>query len=148
MIIKVCVQVEAGSCDKSLYNEKTLEYIETRRVSRPYPYPYGFIIGTSAADGDNVDCYIITNESLKPGAIVECEPIGLLEQDEEGEVDHKVLAALPGQEVEISQGLLQELQDFIYAVFARFPDVNVRVGPILSREAASHHIQACCEVSA
>ena len=147
-MIKVCIQVEAGSCDKNLYNEKTLEYLETRRVSRPYPYPYGFIIGTSAADGDNVDCYIITNESLKSGAIVECEPIGLLEQDEDGEVDHKVLAALPGQEVEISQGLLQELQDFIYAVFARFPDVNVRVGPILSREAALHYIQACREVSA
>ena len=147
-MIKVCIQVEAGSCDKKLYNEKTLEYLETRRVSRPYPYPYGFIIGTSAADGDNVDCYIITNERLKSGAIVECEPIGLLEQDEDGEVDHKVLAALPGQEVEIKQGLLQQLQDFIYAVFARFPDVNVRVGPILSREAAFHHIQACREVSA
>ncbi len=92
-----------------------------------------------------MDCYLITNESLQSGAIVEGEPIGLLEQDEDGEVDHKVLAAMPGQDVEIGQGLLQALRDFIYAVFAQFPDVCVRVGRMLPREAALHHIQACRE---
>ncbi len=141
-MIQVLIQVEAGSCDKNFYNERTLEYLETRRISRPYPYPYGFIIGTSAADGDSVDCYLITTHRPKSGTIVECEPVGLLEQDEDGEVDHKVLAALPGQKVELSQGLLQELQDFIYMIFAKFPEVHVSVGPILPREAALHHIQA------
>ena len=89
-----------------------------------------------------MDCYLITHDNLKSGAIVECEPIGLLEQDEDGEVDHKVLAAIPGRDVEVGPELLQELRDFIYAVFARFPDVYVRVGRILPREAALHHIQA------
>src|SRR5262245_8044317 len=98
-MIKVCIEVEAGSCEKHRYNEKTLEYQGTRWSARPYPYPYGFILGTRAADGDNVDCYLITTERLQAGTIVECEPIGLLEQDEDGEVDHKVLAALPGQDV-------------------------------------------------
>ena len=109
------------------------------------PYPYGFILGTRAADGDNVDCYLITTEPLQSGRIVECEPIGLLEQDEDGEVDHKVLAAMPGQAVEVGQALLQELRDFIYAVFAQFPDVDVRVGRLLPREVALRHIQACRE---
>ena len=144
-MIKVCIEVAADSCDRHRYNEKTLEYKGTRRTSRPYPYPYGFILGTRAADGDNVDCYLITNESLKAGTIVECEPIGLLEQDEDGEVDHKILAALPGQDTEVGQGLLEELRDFIYAVFAQFPDVSVCVGRMLPREAALHHIQACRE---
>src|SRR6516164_8536086 len=113
----------------------------TRRISQPYPYPsyphpYGFILGTSAADGDNVDCYLITNASLKASTIVECEPIGLLEQDEDGEVDHKVLAAMPGQDVEVGDELLQELRDFIHAVFTQFPDVCVHVGRMLPREAA------------
>ena len=145
MIIKVCIQVEAGSREKHRYNEKTLEYKGTSRVSRPYPYPYGFILGTNGADGDNLDCYLITHERMPAGTIVECEPIGLLEQDEDGEVDHKVLAALPGQDVEVGQGLLQELRDFIYAVFAQFPDVSVRVGRMLPREAALQHMQACRE---
>jgi inorganic pyrophosphatase len=140
-MIKVLIEVEAGSCDKNLYDPKTLAHIGTRRVSRPYPYPYGFIIGTSAADGDGLDCYLITHDRLKQGAIVECEPVGLLEQDEDGEVDHKVLAAIPGQAVELGPGLLQELQDFIYALFTQFPEVRVRVGRILPREAALRHIQ-------
>jgi inorganic pyrophosphatase len=144
-MIKVFIQVEAGSCDRNLYNEKTLEYKGTRQSLRPYPYPYGFIIGTTAAEGDNVDCYIITHDHLYSGTIVECEPIGLLEQDEDGEIDQKVLAAIPGQDVEVSQDLLQELRDFIYAIFARFPDVHVSVGRILPREAALRHIQECRE---
>jgi len=142
-MIKVCIEVDTGSYEKYRYNEKTLEYRETRQVARPYPYPYGFILGTTAEEGDNVDCYIITHDSLKPGTLVECEPIGLLEQDEDGEVDHKVLAALPSQGVEADEELLQELRDFIQAVFAQYPDTVVRVGRILPREAALAHIQAC-----
>lgn len=140
-MIKVLIQVQAGSRNKNLYDEKTLEYRETRHVSRPYPYPYGFIVGTSAEDGDAVDCYLITKDRLKAGALVECEPIGLLEQHEGDEIDHKVLAAMPGQDVETGEELLKELQDFIYSVFAQFQDIQVRVGPIRSREAALKHIQ-------
>jgi len=140
-MIQVLIQVEAGSRDKRLYNEKTREYRETRRVSQPYPYPYGFIVGTNAEDGDAVDCYLITKDFLKAGTIVECEPVGLLEQDEGGEIDHKVLAVLPGQDVEIGTALLNVLQDFIHSIFAAFPDVNVRVGPIQPREAALNYIR-------
>ena len=140
-MIKVLIQVEAGSHEKSLYNEKTLEYKETRRVSRPYPYPYGFIVGTSAEDGDAVDCYLITEDGLRAGTIVECEPIGLLEQNEDEEIDHKVLAAMHGQNVEVGDELLKDLQDFIHAVFADFPEVHVHVGRILPRESARDYIQ-------
>lgn len=144
-MIKVMVQVEAGSRDKNFYNEKTLEYRETRRVSQPYPYPYGFVIGTHAADGDCVDCYVITTDRLTPGLIVECEPIGLLEQDEGGEIDHKLLAAMPDQGVELGQELMQNVRNFIEAIFAKYPEVNVRVGPIRSAEAALQYLQSSSE---
>ena len=140
-MIKVLIQVEAGSCDRNLYDEKTLEYKETRRISLPFPYPYGFIPGTRAADGDCVDCYIITDHKLKAGSIVECDPVGLLEQDEDGAVDHKVLAVLPDHNVELGERLLEELRDFIYDLIAPFPDVHIRIGRILPREVALHHIQ-------
>jgi inorganic pyrophosphatase len=142
-MIKVCIEVDAGSFEKNLYDQKTLEYKETRPVLQPYPYPYGFILGTTAAEGDNVDCYVITHESLKPGTLVACEAIGLLEQDEDGEIDHKILAALPGQDVEIGEELLEELRNFIEAVFAQYPDMVVRVGRLLPHQAALDHIQAC-----
>jgi inorganic pyrophosphatase len=140
-VIQVLIQVAASSSDKHFYNEQTLEFLERRQGSRPYPYPYGFIIGTSAADGDCVDCYLITTDQLSAGTIVECEPIGLLLQDEDGEDDHKVLAALPGQDVALGEEVVRELQNFIYAIFAKYPDMHIRVGPLLPREAALHHLE-------
>ena len=140
-MIKVLIQVAGGSSDRRIYDERTLEYKETRQGSLPYIYPYGFILGTSAEDEACVDCYIITRKSLEAGSIFECVPIGLLEQDEDGEIDHKVLASLPDEKVELSQELLQEMRDFIHRLFAAHPEMHVTVGNILSREDALRHIQ-------
>jgi inorganic pyrophosphatase len=144
-MIRVFIQVEAGSSEKRFYDERTLEYKETRRGSRPYPFPYGFVLGTRAADGDSVDCYLIGHTSPQAGTIVECEPVGLLEQRENAEIDYKVLAAMPGQAVVASQELLQELGTFIYDIFAQYPDIHVTVGRILPGEAALRHIQELSE---
>jgi inorganic pyrophosphatase len=139
-MIQVLIQVAAGSCDRLIYNESTLEYLETRPGPRAYPYPYGFIVGTRAADGGCVDCYLVTREKLTAGSLVECEPVGLLLQDEDGEIDHKVLAAKPGQNVVLGPELLDEFQEFIKAIFGKYP---VRVGPLLPRAAALEHLQEC-----
>jgi inorganic pyrophosphatase len=140
-MVKMLIQVEAGSCDRYIYNEKTLEYIKTSPGSHPYPYPYGFIVGTSAEDGCCVDCYLITNNKVEAGSIVECEPIGLLEQHENDEIDHKVLAVLPGEDTKLNLAALEELQTFIKMIFSGSPDMNIRVGPVHPREAALHHLQ-------
>jgi len=110
-------------------------------MPRPFPYPYGFILGTSAADGGCVDRYIITRDMLKSGSILECDPVGLLEQAEGDEVDHKVLASLSGQHVTPDQKLLEELRSFIYDLISSFPDANLQVGGILPRETALQYIQ-------
>ena len=143
-MIRVLIQAEAGSRDKIRYDEKTLTAIGEGRVSRPYPYAYGFIVATTAADGDNADCYVVGNADLKSGTVVECEPVGLLEQVESGVPDHKVLAVVAGQEEAVVPArLLEILQDFIYAVFSDFPDESVTVGPIHSRDAALQYVREC-----
>ena len=139
--IQVLVQIEAGSRERHLYHEDTLEYRGTKTMSLPFPYPYGFVIGTHASDGECVDCYIVTRDRLQARSIVDCEPVGLLEQYEAGEVDHKVLAVPPGQEVELSPELLEELRGFVYALVAPFPEVQFRIENILPRAAALDHIQ-------
>ena len=80
--MKVFIENEAGSDQKNLYNEKTLKYKKTVTVSKKYPYPYGFIIDTTSGDGDNLDVFVVTNKKLNRGQIVECDPIGLMEQIE------------------------------------------------------------------
>lgn len=140
-MIRVFIQHEAGSRKRHLYDEKTLEYLGTRLALLPIPYPYGFILDTSSADGDCVDCYVITGDRLISGTIVDCEPIGLLEHNEGEEPDHKVLAALPGQEVKPDQALLDKLRAYIEGVFAQYPEITVHVGRILPKQKALRYLQ-------
>lgn len=142
-MIKVLIQAEAGSADKVRYDEKTLKPIEPGRVSRPYPYPYGFVVATTAADGDNVDCYVFGDRGLKSGSIVDCEVVGLLEQIESGEPDHKVLAVVAGHAAVLPDGVFDVLRDFIYGVFSEYPECAVIVGPIHSRDAAVRYVREC-----
>lgn len=140
-MIKMLIESEAGSRNRNRYNEITLEHEKTSLVSQPYPYPYGFIVGTHSEDSDAVDCYLLTKDGLQAGTIVECEPIALLEQHEGEEIDHKVLAILPNQRIEITPEILKEIEDFIYAIFATSPEIHIRVGPVHPKETALRYVQ-------
>jgi inorganic pyrophosphatase len=142
MLIHVFVQNEAGSKRKNYHNEKTLEYRETRIVSRPYPYPYGFILGTNANDGCNLDVFVITRQPLKTGQILQCEAIGLMEQFEDGFDDHNVLAKLPNENVEITEEIQQALTDFVTNVFRHVEAKRIAVGEFRGAGAATAHILA------
>ena len=142
-MIKVLIQAESGSRDKMRYDEKTLAPIAAGRVSQPYPYPYGFVLETTAADGDNVDCYVFGDSTLKSGCIVECEVVGLLDQIESGEPDHKVLAVVTGQKAVLPDQAFELLQGFIYGIFSEYPDTTVSVGPIHPRDTAIRYIREC-----
>ena len=149
--MKVFVENEAGSDQKNLYNEKTLEYKKTVTVSRKYPYPYGFILNTTSGDGDNVDAFIITDKELKTGQIVECEPVGLMEQMEKSwdefkgdaeEVDHNVLMVLKGSDPDVvSNEVKDHLTDFVLHVFDHIRPNKNRVGNFLDKDVALQYIE-------
>lgn len=142
--MKVFIENEAGYDQKNLYNEKTLEYKKTVTVSRKYPFPYGFILGTTSGDGDNLDCFIITEQKLKTGQTIECEPIGLMEQIEDGEEDHNILAKLHGEEVMIEE-VKSKLTEFVSHVFDHKIGKIVKVGRFLGKEDAEKYIEKCLD---
>ncbi|HEX7287661.1 MAG TPA: inorganic diphosphatase [Candidatus Angelobacter sp.] len=137
--MKVYIENEAGSFIKHIYNEKTFELKTSMRVSRAYPFPYGFVPHTSAEDGDNVDCFVLTKTPLRTGAIVDCHVLGLMEQIEDGEVDHKILAAVPGETVCLDHRMQQALTDFALHVFDHLAGKSMRIGRFLDRRAAFVH---------
>jgi len=141
-MLKVFIQNEAGSSRKHYHDEKTLELKRVVDVSRPYPFPYGFILETTADDGWNVDCYVITGQRLSTGQIVECEPVGLMQQFEDGAEDHNVLAVLPGEIVAIDQAIEDTLSAFSRNVFSHVPGKHMVVGSFLGRQAAEAHVTA------
>ena len=145
MLIKVFIQNEAGSNRKNLHNEKTLEYKETKIVSRAYPYPYGFILGTNASDGCNLDVFVITKRSLKSGEIFDCEAIALMEQFEDGVNDHNVLARFADETVEVTDGIQAVLADFVLNVFRHVEGKRISVGQFLGVQDAEAHVMANLE---
>lgn len=141
-MFKAFIQNEAGSNRKNYHDEKTLQYKETKLVSRAYPYPYGFILGTTAKDGCNLDAYVITNRPLRSGEIVECEPVALMEQFEDGVDDHNVLARLADEDIHLTSEIESLLTDFVLNVFKHVKEKQVSVGRFRSAQDARAHIDA------
>jgi len=148
--MKVFIESEAGSKKKNLFDEKTLKYKKTIDVSSSYPYPYGFVLNTTSYDGDNVDCFVITNQKLKSEEIIECSPIALMEQFETSwdpekpnveEIDHNVLAVLEGEEIEIDDNIKKRLTDFVTTVFSHIPNKKVRTGKFLNKESTIKYVE-------
>jgi inorganic pyrophosphatase len=146
--LRVFIENEAGSRRKNIYDERTLVYQRTDEVSRAYPYPYGFVIGTRSGDGDCVDCFVLTETALTSGSIVDCEPLGLLEQVEDGEIDHKALTVPAGERFALDDAVVAALKEFINGVFAHVPGKRMQIGRLLGRDAAEAYIRECRDDSA
>ena len=138
--MQVFIQNEAGSDQKNYHDEKTLVWERRVEVSRRYPYPYGFVIGTTGEDGYNVDCFVLTTDRLRSDELVECKVVGLMEQVEDGEADHNVLAVPVGQDFQVDSAVQGKLSEFVSHVFDHIEGKEIRVGRFLPAEEAQPYI--------
>lgn len=141
--MQVFIENEAGSREKNTFDERSLRLMKTATVSAPYPFPYGFVLGTKSGDGDAVDCFVLTARALPSGATVACRAIGLLEQIEDGETDHKVIAVPEGEPEAVTPPQEAALRAFVGAVFAHVPGKTMTVGRLLGRAAAEDYVRRC-----
>ncbi len=110
------------------------------------PIPVPFILNTSGDDDCNVDCFVLTTEPLKSGQIVACEPVAWMQQIEDGEEDHNVLAATEGQWFELNEDVKRILTEFVMHVFEHISDKNMQVGEFLSQSAAVDYVTRHADV--
>jgi inorganic pyrophosphatase len=141
--MRVFIENEAGSRRKNIYDERTLAHLRTVEVSAAYPFPYGFVLGTRSGDGAAVDCFVLTATTLGSGTTVECEPVALVEQIEDGEIDHKVLAVPRGANSRLDDAAVAAVKDFIARVFAHVPGKRMEIGRLLGRLAAEAYLSKC-----
>jgi len=141
--MRVFIENEAGSRRKNTYDERTLRHLGSTEVSAAYPLAYGFVIGTTGGDGDAVDCFVLTERRLASGEQVECEPLALLEQVEDGEIDHKLIAVPAGETASADEALLTALREFAARVFAHVPGKRMEIGRLLGRHHAEQYVRAC-----
>jgi len=100
-----------------------------------YPANYGFVPQTLWEDGDPLDVLVIAYEPLMPGSLVEARPIGILEMEDDGESDSKILS-VPVSDPrfkntkdisDIEKHLLEEIKHF-FKVYKDLQEKEVKVG--------------------
>ena len=104
--------------------------------------PNGFIIGTTSADGCNVDCFVLKGQPVRTGQVLECEPVGLMEQIEDGQEDHNVLARIEGEEAALTAAVRDKLAEFVFHVFDHNDGKQIQVGRFLGPREAMEHVSA------
>jgi inorganic pyrophosphatase len=134
--VTVFVQNEAGTTTKNRHDESSLEHIGSIELIAPYPFAYGFIPDSSAADGDCLDCYVITEKELRSGDLIEAVPVGVMDLFENGQPDHKVLCVLVGQPQTVSPDQLLVLETFVRRVSKQFPHAGFELGSVLGQTQA------------
>ena len=85
-----------------------------------YPANYGFVPKTLWDDGDPLDVLVLSYEDFVPGCVVEARPIGVLNMNDSGDDDAKILA-VPTEDPrfkntkdigDVESHLLDEIQHF------------------------------------
>jgi inorganic pyrophosphatase len=91
--INTVVEIPQGSSLKVEYNREkgTFELDRVEPSIFAKPTNYGFIPGTLDEDGDELDTLVICSERLPLGLVLEARVIGVLNFEDDGENDHKII---------------------------------------------------------
>lgn len=91
--ITTVVEIPMGSVLKVEYNRQkgTFELDRVEPTIFAKPTNYGFIPGTLDEDGDELDTLIVCPENLPLGVVVDARIIGVLNFEDDGEMDHKII---------------------------------------------------------
>ncbi len=93
-VINTVIEIPEGSQLKVEWDRKSglfkLDRVEPVIFAKPVNY--GFIPQTLDEDGDELDTLVVCHEPLPMGLVVEAKVIGILNFEDDGEMDHKVIA--------------------------------------------------------
>jgi len=115
-----------------------------------YPCNYGYIPRTLSGDGDPSDVVVVTPLPLIPGSVIRCRPVGVLQMEDDGGEDAKILAVPIDKltrryrEVNSYRDLPAELVDRIAYFFDHYKDLEpgkwVKIKGWADAEAAKREI--------
>lgn len=92
-IINVVTEIPMGSKLKIEWNRKKalfeLDRVEPGIFAKPCTY--GFIPQTLDEDGDELDVLLVCDEPVPTGIVLEARIIGIMNFEDDGEMDHKVV---------------------------------------------------------
>lgn len=92
-VINVVIEIPKWSTLKIEWN-RDLACFELDRVEPSIfakPVNYGFIPQTLDEDGDELDALVLTNDPIPTGVYLKAKVVGILNFEDDGEMDHKVI---------------------------------------------------------
>lgn len=109
--ITTVIEIPEGSRHKIEYNRelKTFELDRVEPSIFTKPCNYGFIPGTLDDDGDELDVLLAAGEPLPLGVVVNARILGVLNFEDDGEMDHKIIC-VPADDRD-SQAHIQTVDD-------------------------------------
>lgn len=90
----VVIEIPYGSQNKYELDPNTGALFLDRVLysSEFYPFNYGFIPSTKAADGDALDVAVFLTNPVPPCTVISCRAIGILKKIDSGDEDNCILA--------------------------------------------------------
>jgi len=109
------IEIPKGSHNKYEIDKETgiIALDRANYNSAPYPFDYAFIPQTFWEDGDALDVLVLTTYPLNVGILVAVRPVALMEMNDSGESDYKILA------VPVNDRRFENIQDL--------PDLNAHM---------------------
>ncbi len=92
-LLNAVVEIPMGSMMKIEWDREHAAFMLDRVEPGIFikPCNYGFIPQTLDEDGDELDVLIVTDEALPTGIWLEAKIIGIMNFEDDGEMDHKVV---------------------------------------------------------
>jgi len=117
----VVVEVPAGGQKKYEYDSEmdAIKLGEVLYGEIKFPFNYGHVPKTLAGDNDLLDAFIISTYPITTGTVVECRAVGLLEVNDRGKRDNKILA-IPVNEMQFNG--IQDVADMPEAYMERIKE--------------------------
>lgn len=153
--INIFVEIPQGSSIKyEVDKDSGLLFVDRfLHTAMSYPFNYGFIPQTDAEDGDAVDVILISSMPVTPGSVVRARPIGMLEMEDEGGMDNKILA-VPIKKIDPDYVDIENIEDIsehtknkIRHFFENMKSLEkgkwVKLKNFLDKDAAMEEIRKC-----
>jgi len=92
-LVNTVVEIPKGSTNKIEWDHQRAAFVLDRVEPMIFAKPvnYGFIPQTLDEDGDELDTLIVTDRPLTTGVWLEARIIGILNFEDDGEADHKIV---------------------------------------------------------
>jgi inorganic pyrophosphatase len=134
--MNVIIEIGKGSGNKYEVNKETgiIALDRVLHTSQEFPFDYGFVPQTHWHDGDPLDVIVLTTYPLAPGILASVRPIAILNINDSGDEDDKIIA-VPVKDPrwndvndleDLNKHTLKEIAHF-YATYKNLQDKEVKV---------------------